>query len=142
MTNGVIEGGCLCRAVRYRVNGVPVVTSLCHCRTCRLAAGAPSVAWVIFGSRDFMFSAAQPARFRSSPGVTRTFCSQCGTSLTYQRDAEADTIDVTTASLDSPDDFAPTREIWIAHKLAWERPNDTLPQFPESSRPAGGVAAP
>jgi len=62
--------------------------------------------------------------------------------LTYQRDTEPDTIDVTTASLDSPDDFAPTREIWIAHKLAWERLNDTLPQYPESSRPAGGVAAP
>jgi len=89
-----------------------------------------------------MFSAAQPASFRSSPGVTRTFCSQCGTSLTYQRDAEADTIDVTTASLDFPDDFAPTREIWIAHKLGWERLNDTLPQYPGSSRPAGGVAAP
>ena len=68
MTNGVIEGGCLCRAVRYRVNGVPVVTSLCHCRTCRLAAGAPSVAWVILRSSDFMFSAAQPAPFSFVPG--------------------------------------------------------------------------
>ena len=47
MTSRVTEGGCLCRAVRYRVNGVPIVTSLCHCRTCRLAAGAPSVAWVV-----------------------------------------------------------------------------------------------
>jgi hypothetical protein len=134
MPSRVIEGGCLCSAVRYRVTGTPIVTSLCHCRTCRLAAGAPSVAWVIFSSSDFMFSTGQPARFRSSPGVVRTFCSRCGTSLTYQRDAEPDTVDVTTASLDSPDEFAPTREIWIAHKLAWERLNDTLPQYPESSR--------
>jgi hypothetical protein len=101
MTSSVIEGGCLCRAVRYRVNGVPIVTSLCHCRTCQLAAGAPSVAWAVLRSRDFMFSAAQPARFRSSPAVTRTFCSRCGTSLTYQRDAEPDTIDVTTTPLRS-----------------------------------------
>jgi hypothetical protein len=134
MPSRVIEGRCLCSAVRYRVTGTPIVTSLCHCRTCRLAAGAPSVAWVIFRSSDFMFSTEQPARFRSSPGVVRTFCSRCGTSLTYQRDAEPDTVDVTTASLDSPDEFAPTREIWIAHKLAWERLNDTLPQYPESSR--------
>jgi hypothetical protein len=56
--------------------------------------------------------------------------------LTYQDDAELDTIDVTTASLDAPDDFAPTREIWIAHKLAWEALNDALPQYPESSRQA------
>jgi len=132
----VIEGGCLCKAVRYRVSGAPIVTSLCHCRTCRLAAGAPSVAWVVFRSSELMFSAGQPARFRSSPNVIRTFCSQCGTSLTYQRDTEPDTVDVTTATLDRPDDFAPTREIWIAHKLAWEALNETLPQYPGSSRQA------
>jgi len=136
MTSRVVDGGCLCRAVRYRVTGVPIVTSLCHCRTCRLAAGAPSVAWAVFRSSDFMVSAGHAARFRSSAGVIRTFCSRCGPSLTYQRDAEPETIDVTTASLDCPDDFAPTREIWISHKLGWERLNDTLPQYPESSRQA------
>ena len=136
MMTKVIEGGCLCRAVRYRVNGGPIVTSLCHCRSCRLAAGAPSVAWVIFRSSEFAFSAGQPTRFRSSPAVIRTFCGQCGTSLTYQRDTEPDTVDVTTASLDLPDDFAPTREIWVAHKLAWEQLNDNFPQYPGSSRPA------
>ena len=130
----VIEGGCLCKAVRYGVSGAPIVTSLCHCRTCRLAAGAPSVAWVVFRSSELVFSAGQPARFRSSPNVIRTFCSQCGTSLTYQRDTEPDTVDVTTATLDRPDDFAPSREIWIAHKLAWEALNKALPQYPGSSR--------
>jgi len=132
----VIEGGCLCKAVRYRVSGAPIVTSLCHCRTCRLAAGAPSVAWVVFRSSELMFSVGQPARFRSSPNVIRTFCSGCGTSLTYQRETEPDTVDVTTATLDRPDDFAPTREIWIAHKLAWEALNKALPQYPGSSRQA------
>jgi hypothetical protein len=136
MMSKVIEGRCLCGAVRYRVNGGPIVTSLCHCRSCRLAAGAPSVAWVIFRSSEFAYSAGQPARFRSSPAVIRTFCGQCGTSLTYQLDTEPDTIDVTTASLDFPDDFAPTREIWVAHKLAWEQLNDHFPQYPGSSRQA------
>jgi len=56
--------------------------------------------------------------------------------LTYQRDTEPDTVDVTTASLDFPDDFAPTREIWVAHKLAWEQLNDNFPQYPGSSRQA------
>ena len=89
-----------------------------------------------FRSSEFAFSAGQPTRFRSSPAVIRTFCSQCGTSLTYQRDTEPDTVDVTTASLDFPDDFAPTREIWVAHKLAWEQLNDNFPQYPGSSRQA------
>ena len=75
-----------------------------------------------------------PAAFHSSPGIVRTFCSRCGTSLTYQREAESQTIDITTASLDAPNDFAPTREIWLSHKLTWERANEQLTQYTESSR--------
>ena len=121
MNARVIEGGCLCGAVRYRISGEPRVTSLCHCDSCQRAAGAPSVAWVV-------------VTFHSSPGVVRTFCTCCGTSLTYQRETESQTIDITTASLDQPNAFPPTREIWLSHKLAWERANDTIPQYAESSR--------
>ena len=41
------EGGCLCGATRYVVQGDPVVVALCHCSMCRRAAGAPVVAWAI-----------------------------------------------------------------------------------------------
>lgn len=73
-------------------------------------------------------------RCQSSHGIVRRFCGQCGTSLTYQRELEPDTIDVTTASLDRADDFAPTREIWIGEKLAWESLNGAARTFPGSSR--------
>jgi len=134
MTREFAEGGCLCGAIRYRLTGEPVALSLCHCRTCRLAAGAPSVAWVVVRSSELMFLAGTPTPFESSPGVLRTFCGRCGTSLTYQRDLESETIDVTTATLDSADAFAPTLEIWTAQKLAWESLNSRLRQYPGSSR--------
>jgi hypothetical protein len=88
----------------------------------------------VLNSIDFGFTQGAPATFRSSADVLRTFCSHCGTQLTYQRESQSYSIDVTTASLDSPDDFAPTREIWLSHKLAWERANDDLAQYPESSK--------
>lgn len=134
------EGGCLCGTVRYRFTGTPRARSLCHCRSCRLAAGAPSVAWVVLNSTDFEFSHGAPTTFRSSPDVLRTFCGRCGTSLTYQRESQPASIDITTASLDAPDEFPPEREIWLSHKLAWERANETLRQYPESSK--GGGPAP
>jgi hypothetical protein len=127
------EGGCLCGAVRYRVTARPVVGTLCHCRTCRLACGAPSVAWTVFHSRHFAFITGEPSVFHSSPTVLRTFCGRCGTSLTYQRSTQAETIDITTATLDSPDDFAPTKEIWTEQKLGWESLNGNLAQYPRSS---------
>lgn len=133
MSQRAIEGGCLCGTVRYRVIGADTARTLCHCRSCRLASGAPSVAWVVFRAADLAFVKGQPARFHSSPSVTRTFCGQCGTPLTYQSESRPHTVDVTTVSLDAADDFAPTKEIWVEERLSWERVNEALPQFRGSS---------
>jgi hypothetical protein len=133
MSDSAPQGGCLCGTIRYRIGGLPVAQSLCHCRSCRLAAGAPSVAWIVVRRDDFTIVTGEPARFGSSPSVVRTFCGKCGTPLTYQNDDSPDTIDVTTATLDLPEAFPPTREIWLEHKLAWERANEDMQQFPRSS---------
>ena len=47
-----VEGGCLCGAIRYQIAGEPVSRSLCHCRSCRHAAGSGPVAWVTFREDD------------------------------------------------------------------------------------------
>jgi hypothetical protein len=127
-------GGCLCGAIRYRFTNTPRALTLCHCRSCRLSAGAPAVAWLVLGSDDFTFTAGRPKVFRSSPGVLRSFCDRCGTSLTYQREGQTDTIDVTSATLDAPDAFAPTKEIWLEHKLRWMQANEALPHYAQTSR--------
>lgn len=129
----IVEGGCLCGAVRYQAMGQARALTLCHCRSCRLAAGGPTVAWAIFHSSAFRFTAALPVGFESSPGVTRTFCARCGTALTYQSTSRPDLIDVTTVTLDEPDGFAPTKEIWVEHKMAWESLNAGLDHYARSS---------
>lgn len=128
-----IEGGCLCGAVRYRATGEPTALTLCHCRSCRRASGAPSVAWAVFRSGDFGFLRGHPASFGSSPGVTRTFCGMCGTPLTYQSTSRPDSIDITTATLDVPDAFPPASEIWTSDKLSWECLNEAIAHHPRSS---------
>lgn len=133
MSDADPQGGCLCASIRYRIAGMPLAQSRCHCRSCRLAAGAPSVAWIVVRRSDFIVTAGNPMKFRSSPAVIRTFCGTCGTPLTYQHEASPDTIDVTTATLDAPDNFAPTREVWLAHRLAWEPVDERLRHFPNGS---------
>lgn len=134
------RGGCLCGAVRYRITGDPVARTLCHCRSCRLASGAPSLAWTVVRVGDLHHDGEPPAEFESSPGVFRAFCARCGTSLGWRTVAKPGTIDVTTASLDDPDAFAPTKEIWVEHRLAWEAANPSLPQYARSSVGAAPVA--
>ena len=131
MTEEATEGGCLCGAVRYRALGAPSGPSaFCHCRSCRMATGAPITAWVTFLSEKFSFTVGQPIRFRSSPEVIRTFCGACGTSLTYNRYGRQ-TIDVTTPSLDNPEAFAPTAHVFTSHALSWVHINDQLLTFKE-----------
>jgi hypothetical protein len=127
------EGGCLCGAVRYRVVGPPMSSSVCHCRSCRLASGAQAVGWVVFPGDAFKLLQGHPASKHSSPAVVRSFCPRCGSPLSYRNDDAPDLIELTTATLDHPEQFPPTREIWLEHKLAWTAVNPDIPHHRRGS---------
>lgn len=130
-----IQGGCFCGAIRYRAEGAPTGSMVCHCKTCRRVAGAPTVAWLTFPLDKFRFTRGEPDEFQSSPPVLRTFCRQCGTPLTYKNDRDEGTIDVTTATADDPNAYPPTHHSWLSHDLGWVKFGDGLPQYPESKAP-------
>ena len=129
------DGGCLCGKVRYRVSERPRTSAICHCVSCRRASGAQSVAWLTFAVEGFSFVSGDPASYRSSAEVSRTFCGQCGTTLTYQHDGDLDFIDVTAASLDDPDEFPPTHHVWMEDGISWDTANDGLPRFVQGGSP-------
>lgn len=123
-------GGCLCGKVRYRVSGVPRSSTLCFCRSCRLSSGAPSVGWIVVPAGQFAWLAGEPRQYRSSAAVTRSFCGDCGTPLTYRNDRSPSTIDLATVTLDRAEDYAPTREIWLSDKIAWAASDPRLDHWP------------
>ena len=105
MSQSNFDGGCFCGAVRYRVHGKPLVSAVCHCRTCRKIASAPMLPFLTFSTEQFTFTEGTATDFHSSPGVTRSFCAQCGSPLTYHTDREPDQIAVTACSLNDPEAF-------------------------------------
>ncbi len=113
-----ITGGCYCGAVRYRIKGEVRASTVCHCESCRRSVGAQSVAWITV-SRDSFAWEGEPVRFASSPRVIRTFCGRCGTSLTFTDEKRAAEIDITTGSLDDPEAFPPTEQVFTEFKLSW-----------------------
>jgi len=114
-----LTGRCLCGAIRYRVAGEPLWVSHCHCKSCRRATGAPLTTYAGFPSERFAWTAGTPSTFASSPGVTRTFCGRCGTSLTYQGERWAGETHVLVATLDRPEAVTPTGEAFVEERLPW-----------------------
>jgi hypothetical protein len=136
MSQSVLEGGCLCGALRYRVEGEALVSGICHCRTCRRTASAPMLPFLTFSAERFVLTQGTVADFHSSSGVTRSFCGRCGSPLTYRNEREPEQIDVMTCSLDDPEAFPPTYHVWVSHKLKWERLTDGLSAY-HTTRSAG-----
>jgi hypothetical protein len=128
----MLEGGCFCGFVRYRVQGTPTQETNCHCTICRRTTGAAFVTWFTVPPTDFTFTAGSPARFSSSVHGTRCFCPRCGTQLTFQTSRAADELDITTCSLDDPERVPPRDHTRISSRLAWVKLSDGLPEFPEA----------
>ena len=137
MRHADLEGGCLCGAVRYRIDAEAAERRASA--TARPAAAPPgrqSVAWATVAGDGLRLDRrrARP-RTRSSPGVVRTHCAACGTSLTFQ--SAPDSIDVTLASLDDPEVLPPTKEIWLSHRLSWEPCRRAVRGSPTAARTDG-----
>jgi len=138
MQQEVFTGGCLCGAVRYEAAGSPADACFCHCRSCRLATGAPMVPWASFERRRFRITRGTLTERRSSAQAWRGFCPGCGTALTYRDEGRAAQIDVTLATLDEPAAVTPRMHVWTAHRLPWVQPGDGLPQHAGSADPGAG----
>lgn len=115
------SGRCLCGAVRYRATGEPLWVAHCHCESCRRATGAPLATYAGFAAAAFAWTAGAPVRFASSPGVMRTFCGRCGTSLTYQGERWPGEMHVLAATLDRPEAVRPRGDAFAEERLPWLR---------------------
>jgi len=128
-TTKKINGGCLCGKVRFTVNSSATThTVICHCETCRKNAASPVVAWLTFKLKELIFTQDKPKEFRSSNCVIRSFCSTCGTPISYFHSDRPTEIDITTCSLDEPEMFPPTHHSWLEDDLSWIQFDDKLPK--------------
>ena len=128
----MLKGHCCCGAVRYEVDGAPRHSGYCHCSICRRSSAAPVVTWFTVRPSEFRVVSGRLASFKSSEHATRSFCPECGTPITFQSVRYPDEIDITTCSLDDPEQMQPDVHIYRASGLSWVKVADGLPVYPES----------
>lgn len=109
--DAVLEGGCQCRRIRYRVRVRDDGAYLCHCRMCQHATGGVAIAFKNVKKKDVVWSR-EPDRYASSPIASRGFCAACGTPLTFEF-PDSEHMDLTVGSFDRADVFRPTHHFGI-----------------------------
>lgn len=127
------DGGCMCGALRYRVDGPPRWVLNCHCESCRSQSGAPMVTWTGFLNERFRWTAGAPKAFASSAGVERLFCADCGTPVVFRSERWADETHIAVTTLDDPESVTPKAHVHAAEKLSWIHMGDGLPQHDGTS---------
>ena len=131
MTSQNLAGGCLCGNIRYTIGGKFRSVCNCHCRSCRLATGAPFVTWGTIDRNLLSITRGELREVVSSPGIRRGFCGNCGTSLTYGQEQRPGELDICLVTLDEAASIRPEFHLWVSQKLPWVQIDDSLPQYME-----------
>jgi hypothetical protein len=114
-----VTGGCLCGKVRFTASGAPYRTGLCHCLECRKHHGA------LFHASAIFPESAVTIKGETGSYAGRHFCPACGSPV-FSR--SGDEIELNLGSLDAPDQFTPSYELWTDRRESW------LPPFPLKHR--------
>ena len=119
-------GGCQCGAIRFALTAPPVRISICHCRMCQKAAGAPFASFAEIPRENFRWTKSTPATFRSSSIAERAFCAACGTPLSFSR-IGGPCIEIMTGAFDRPDLLMPTGQYGTESRGGWIENNVKQP---------------
>ena len=118
------DGGCACGAVRYRVYGQPVVSTVCHCKFCqrRLSSAFAVLATFKQDAVDDTQGQLDEREHRSDVSgrwLRMSFCPQCGTTISHTSELRPGMRTIAAGTFDDQDWFKIDRHIWVQSKRPW-----------------------
>ena len=131
---GLLDGGCLCGAIRYTLSGPILFVSQCCCKDCRKATGTGHTTVIGVPGGQLKITQGTPSTYTSkgdSGGdVVRHFCGRCGGRLYTSGTLPGAVVMVQAGSLDDPDRVQPQSVIYAKDALSWDHFDPALPRFP------------
>ncbi len=130
------EGGCDCRAVRYRMASRPMFVHCCHCRWCQRETGASFALNALIEADRVELLAGEPeivdTPSNSGKGQKIARCPKCRIALWSNYGGAGDAIRfIRVGTLDNPDAFPPDIHIFTASKQPWVVLPPGTPAVPE-----------
>lgn len=135
-TGTSFEGGCACRAVRYRLRSAPLIVHACHCTQCRRLTGAAFALNALIETErlEILSGEARPVPILGASGRPQTIfrCVGCQIALWshYPGGGEAIAF-VRVGTLDEPARLPPDIHIYTSTRLPWLRLPEDARSVPE-----------
>ena len=122
--SGQLEGGCTCRAVRYRMSSRPLFVHCCHCRWCQRETGASfALNAMIEADRVELLSGAPECIHtpsNSGKGQKIWRCPSCKVAVWSNYAGAGDAVRfIRVGTLDEPDTLPPDIHIFTMSKQPW-----------------------
>ncbi|MFG5380584.1 GFA family protein [Yoonia sp. R2-816] len=114
-----ITGRCYCGSITFRSASKPLTVAYCHCEDCRRATGGPVAAFAAFDDDAITFEPNEGKNVTVNPGVTRSFCDNCGSSLAGRYEYLPNQIYISIGVIDQAADLAPVVHAHEANRLTW-----------------------
>src|SRR5258706_12958561 len=135
-----LEGGCTCRAVRYRMTDKPLFVHCCHCRWCQRETGAAFAlnAMIEADRVTVLAGAPEPVDTPSNSGTGQKIwrCPSCRVAVWSNYSQAGDKLHfVRVGTLDQPDRVPPDVHIYTASKQPWVVIPPGAPTFAEFYQP-------
>jgi hypothetical protein len=128
-------GGCLCGAVRYRVDGPLRDVHVCHCGVCRRTHGGPA-AYSACAREHLTIEDERRLRWHEHDGARRGFCSACGGRLFWSRRGRP-TVSIAAGTLDDPTGLRIATHIYVQSAADWEGHVEGWPEASGTAPPKG-----
>ena len=121
-------GHCYCGEINFETNGDPIWISHCHCESCRRHSGSAMTTFAGFRPGQVAFNN-PPSSHSHNEGITRQFCSSCGSPIAYLSSASPDEIHLYLGLFDDLENLKPQDHSFYNEKASWLEFDDDLPKY-------------
>ncbi|HEX3453341.1 MAG TPA: GFA family protein [Gaiellaceae bacterium] len=133
---GPVTGSCLCGGVRFEVTLPFRRASHCHCSRCRKHSGTFGLTQGRVPRDGFrLLEGSELVQvYRPDGGMTKAFCSVCGSSLFGGTWPDGPEVSIRLGALDGDPGVRPQYHSQTASAAPWETlPDDGLPRYPDAA---------
>ena len=133
----MIQGGCLCGAIRYTIDAPVTALRACHCLNCQKHTGSGGSVNAVVPSDKFRITKGATKKYddsatQSGRTLSRHFCGSCGSPIYSHRNPNPGFVVVRAGSLDDSSGMKIAAHIWTSTARSWDHIDPATERHPQN----------